>query len=125
MVKLSSWFSIIRWALILTLLFIIIMAITPLLFPKYFDKDMLANDNYRIHCTITILLAIIGLFTICCYYFYLTLIFATLSILYLIGEIAMNMGNIGTYLTWIGVIICSYTYCAVMRRLRNDALYGP
>lgn len=131
MVKLTTWFAIIRWALILALLFIIVMAILPLIFRKYFDRDSsLANNhnhyyyNYRIHIIMTILLSIIGIFTICCYYYYLTLIFSTISLFYLIVSIFFQMDNIGIHITWIGIIICSYTYCAVMYRLRNDALYG-
>jgi hypothetical protein len=33
-------------------------------------------------------------------------------------------GNIGLYLTKLGVIACSFTYCAVLKRLEKEALYG-
>lgn len=124
MAKLSAWFSILRWAIILTLILIIILTLSPIILPKHFDKDMKVNLQYKIHCAVTICLASLGLFCVCCYFFYLTLIFASLSLLYLIAEIGLSVGNIGTYLTWIGIVTCSYTFCAVMRRLRNEALYG-
>lgn len=126
MAKLSSWFSVLRWSLILTLILWIILSLAPVAFPKHFEKHHNPSDVFLINCAVMVSLSMYGLFSICCYYFYPTLIFGITLIVYLVVELVwLNMGNIGTYLMLFGVIICSFTYCAALRRLRNEALYGP
>jgi len=125
MAKLSSWFAVLRWALILTLILVICLTLAPIFFPRKFARNDTTDEKYRVNCVVMFALALFGLFSVGCYYFYLTFIFGITLVAYLIVEfVYLNLGNIGTWLTLIGLIICSFTYCAAMRRLRNEALYG-
>lgn len=125
MVKLTSWFSILRWALILTLVLIIILSTAPLLFPRHFERHHFNAELHLYNTFIIVGLCVFGLLSICCYFYYLTIVFGIILTVYFIAEIVLGIGNIGHYLTLVGVITCSFTYCAVMRRLKNEALYGP
>lgn len=126
MAKLTSWFAVLRWSLILTLILVIILSLAPLVFSKHFERYNTANDLFLINTAVVIGLSIFGLVAVCCYYFYLTFIFGVTLIVYLIIEFAyLHLGNIGTWLLFAGLILCSFTYCAAMRRLRREALYGP
>ena len=69
-------------------------------------------------------LCIYGLCAICYHYFWFTLLFGLMMTVYLVLEIVFMVGNIGIYLTTLGVIACSFTYCAVLKRFENEALYG-
>lgn len=127
MAKLSSWFAVLRWALILTLILVIILSIAPIIFPRHFEKSQKGTrDVQLINSALMVGLSVYGLLSVCCYYYYLTLIFGISLLVYLIVELVwLQLGNIGIYLTLAGLIICSFTYCAAMRRLRHEALYGP
>lgn len=126
MAKLTSLFSILRWSLILTLILVIVFALAPVAFPKYFSRVDTTRNLFFINCVVIVGLSVFGLFSICCYYFYLTLLFAIILTVYIIAElILLNLNNAGIWLPMIGIDICSFTYCAAMRRLRREALYGP
>ena len=126
MAKLSSWFLVLRWAIILTLILVIILTLAPFAFPKHFERFYPTDQLSLINCAVMVGLSVYGLISVCCYYFYLTFIFAVTLTVYLVVEFAyLHLGNIGTWLTQIGLIICSFTYCAAMRRLQDEALYGP
>jgi hypothetical protein len=123
MASLRSWFSILRWSLIITLILLIILAIAPLIFVRNFAKEEVSS-YYVINGSVIIPLCVFGLCVICLYSFVFTLIFGILMTIYLSSQIFYLGGNIGVYLTELGVIACSFTYCAVLKRLENEALYG-
>lgn len=126
MASLASWFVTLRWSLLATLLLNIILCSSPFLFPKYFEKTAERETNLPlINLIVIICLCVFGLLSIGCYFYYLTIAFATSLALYLAYDLVNGFGNIGTYLLMVGVILCSYVYAAVMRRLKNEALYGP
>ncbi|XP_054158265.1 uncharacterized protein LOC128956566 [Oppia nitens] len=125
MASLRSWFSILRWSLILTLILLIILSIVPLIWPRNFTKESLIGPQYYlINGSVMISLSVFGLCSICYHYFWFTLLFALMLTVYLCVELVFLGGNIGLYLTKLGVIACSFTYCAVLKRFENDELYG-
>ena len=126
MATIVSWFRVLRWSLILTLILIIILYLAPLAFPKNYPKDGVHTMNeYKISSAILLGLCIFGLFAIWCHFVYMTLIFGCLMLVYLITDLVVyRMGNIGTYLPIAGIIICSFTLAAALRRLKHDAMYG-
>lgn len=126
MAKLTSLFSVIRWSLIFTLVLVIIFALAPITFPKYFSTFDTTQNIFVINCAVIVGLSVFGLFSICCYYFYLTLLFAIILIVYILAElIYFRLLNVGVWLPLIGIDLAAFTYCAAMRRLRREALYGP
>lgn len=124
MASLKSWFSILRWALIVTIIFLIIISIAPLIFVRNFEKEKI-DYYYVINGSVMTILCILGLFAICYYFFWFTLVFGICLSIYLIVEIFYLTGNYGLYITKLGVIACSFTYCAVLKRFEHEALYGP
>ena len=125
MATLVSWFRILRWSLILTLILIIILYLAPLAFPRHFEKIVRTDDKYRNHAMIVSGLCIFGLIAIWCHYFYMTLLFGFLMVIYLIVELTMfQVSNIGTWLPIGGIVICSFTLSAALRRLKHEAMYG-
>ena len=123
MASLRSWFSVLRWSLIATIIFLIIISIAPLIFVRSFEKEKV-QDFHLINAPVMVILCIFGLCAICYYFFWFTLIFGIMMSIYLVTQIVYLHGNYGLYITKLGVIACSFTYCAVLKRFENEALYG-
>lgn len=132
MVKLSTLFSILRWALVLTLIIVIVLTSTRMMFPKKFDpvNEALLRPRHNrhqnvIHLVATLAMCVYGIVCFCCYFYYASILFCLLTALALPTMVILQLGNIGNYLTMVGLILCSLAYVLAMRKLKREAMYGP
>lgn len=125
MATVLSLFRILRWAIILTLVLIIILRLAPLAFPRHFSNSVSETDEYKISSGILAGLCVFGLIAVGCHFFYMTLLFALSMLIYLIAELVFfRLSIYGTLLPITGIIICSFTLSAALRRLKHEAMYG-
>lgn len=131
MASLKSWFSICRWSLIISNILLIIISVWPLIFIRSIEKSMESSLSSTkiteltiINASVMLCLCTFGLCSVCCYCFYPTFLYAILMTIYLLIQlIHLHQGNIGLYMTMLGVIACSFTFCAVLKRLEHDDEY--